>query len=156
MRVIIVIHGFYYRSGANATGCRHQVAQGERYLDLRQNPVLGESRLLYCVRYGAVEEFSTVATIPGHFDMGTFFADSLPPFFSFYCSGGSGFDGSEMLWHPIVLDRKTCVCLDRFCTYNVPIFSQATTVFARSTIIITHKTYRETFPTVSPPHLFTN
>jgi hypothetical protein len=33
----------YYRSGASATGCRHQVTLGgERYLDLRQNPVLGE------------------------------------------------------------------------------------------------------------------
>ncbi|KAI9440342.1 hypothetical protein H4582DRAFT_2055753 [Lactarius indigo] len=28
-------------SGGSATGCRHEVALGERYLDLRQNPVLG-------------------------------------------------------------------------------------------------------------------
>lgn len=37
---------FIYRSGASATGCRHQVVLGERYLDLRQNSVLGEARLL--------------------------------------------------------------------------------------------------------------
>ena len=30
-----------HRSGGNATGCRHEVTLGERYLDLRQNPVLG-------------------------------------------------------------------------------------------------------------------
>ena len=35
----------FYRSGASATGCRHQVTLGERYLDLHQNPVLGEERL---------------------------------------------------------------------------------------------------------------
>ncbi|KAH9004502.1 hypothetical protein EDB86DRAFT_1949946 [Lactarius hatsudake] len=29
-------------SGGSATGCRHEVALGERYLDLRQNPVLAE------------------------------------------------------------------------------------------------------------------
>ena len=29
--------------------------------------------LLYCVKYGAVGEFSTVATIPGHFDTGALF-----------------------------------------------------------------------------------
>jgi hypothetical protein len=40
---IVVITGiFFYRSGASATGCRHEVVLGERYLDLRQNPVLGE------------------------------------------------------------------------------------------------------------------
>ena len=33
-----------HRSGASATGCRHEVELGERYLDLRQNPVLGEAR----------------------------------------------------------------------------------------------------------------
>jgi len=33
-----------YRSGASATGCRHEVELGERYLDLRQNPVLGEAQ----------------------------------------------------------------------------------------------------------------
>ena len=33
-----------YRSGASATGCRHEVDLAERYLDLRQNPVLGEAR----------------------------------------------------------------------------------------------------------------
>ena len=33
-----------YRSGASATGCRHEVELGERYLNLRQNPVLGEAQ----------------------------------------------------------------------------------------------------------------
>jgi hypothetical protein len=31
-----------HRSGASATGCRHELDLGSRYLDLRQNPVLGE------------------------------------------------------------------------------------------------------------------
>ncbi|KAH9031360.1 hypothetical protein EDB85DRAFT_2146169 [Lactarius pseudohatsudake] len=34
--------GLIRRSGGSATGCRHEVALGERYLDLRQNPVLAE------------------------------------------------------------------------------------------------------------------
>jgi hypothetical protein len=38
---------FFYRSGASATGCRHQVKLGERYLDLHQNPVLGEFTSLH-------------------------------------------------------------------------------------------------------------
>ena len=38
----------YNRSGASATGCRHQVTLGERYLDLHQNPVLGEGGLPPC------------------------------------------------------------------------------------------------------------
>ena len=81
MRTVIVIHGFYYRSGANATGCRHQVAQGERYLDLRQNPVLGEARLPPLLSRIRCSGASTVAIIPDYFDMGDFFAYSLPPFF---------------------------------------------------------------------------
>jgi len=37
----------FYRSGASATGCRHEVELGEHYLDLRQNPVLGEGFPLF-------------------------------------------------------------------------------------------------------------
>ena len=39
---IVYPHFFLNRSGANATGCRHEIMLGERYLDLHQNPVLGE------------------------------------------------------------------------------------------------------------------
>jgi hypothetical protein len=35
---------YSHRSGASATGCRHEIELNDRYLDLRQNPVLGESQ----------------------------------------------------------------------------------------------------------------
>lgn len=44
----------FHRSGASATGCRHQLMLGESYLDLHQNPVLGERGCLmriYAVFY---------------------------------------------------------------------------------------------------------
>jgi hypothetical protein len=51
VQIRISIHRFYHRSGASATGCRHQVKLGERYLDLRQNPVLGEAAFYYYYNY---------------------------------------------------------------------------------------------------------
>jgi hypothetical protein len=38
---VLLVADPLHRSGGSATGCRHEVTLGERYLDLRQNPVLG-------------------------------------------------------------------------------------------------------------------
>jgi hypothetical protein len=35
---------YSHRSGANATGCHHEIELSETYLNLRQNSVLGESQ----------------------------------------------------------------------------------------------------------------
>ncbi|KAF8479564.1 amidohydrolase [Russula ochroleuca] len=46
-------------SGASATGCRHQVVLGERYLDLRQNPVLAEDMALAAQRCYGIPSYWT-------------------------------------------------------------------------------------------------
>lgn len=59
-----------FGSGASATGCRHQVTLGERYLDLHQNPVLAEELSLTAQRYYGIPSYWTEQPASASTDFG--------------------------------------------------------------------------------------
>jgi len=63
-----VVHCF--EAGATATGCRHEIALGERYLDLRQNSVLAEDMALTAQRCYDIPSYWTPQPAPASTDFG--------------------------------------------------------------------------------------
>ncbi|KAH9990559.1 hypothetical protein BJV77DRAFT_1123289 [Russula vinacea] len=71
-------------SGASATGCRHEVVLGERYLDLRQNPVLAEDLALAAQRCYGIPSYWTEQPASASTDFGnvSYSLPALHPIFS--------------------------------------------------------------------------
>ncbi|KAH9967481.1 hypothetical protein BC827DRAFT_1264286 [Russula dissimulans] len=63
-----VVHCF--EAGATATGCRHEIALGERYLDLRQNSVLADDMALTAQRCYGIPSYWTPQPAPASTDFG--------------------------------------------------------------------------------------
>ncbi|KAI9510511.1 hypothetical protein F5148DRAFT_1335385 [Russula earlei] len=57
-------------AGASATGCRHEIALGDRYLDLRQNPVLAEDMAVMAQRCYDIPSYRTQMPSPASTDFG--------------------------------------------------------------------------------------
>ncbi|KAN0129893.1 peptidase M20 domain containing protein [Lactarius tabidus] len=57
-------------SGGSATGCRHEVALGERYLDLHQNPVLAEDLSSTAQRCYGIPSYWSTSPAPASTDFG--------------------------------------------------------------------------------------
>ncbi|KAF8493198.1 hypothetical protein F5888DRAFT_1636684 [Russula emetica] len=71
-------------SGASATGCRHQVTLGERYLDLHQNTVLAEDLALTAQRCYGIPSYWTEQAASASTDFGnvSYALPALHPIFS--------------------------------------------------------------------------
>jgi len=59
-----------FEAGATATGCRHEIALGVRYLDLRQNPVLAEDMAQTAQRCYDIPSYWTLQPAPASTDFG--------------------------------------------------------------------------------------
>ncbi|KAI0299325.1 hypothetical protein BC826DRAFT_967166 [Russula brevipes] len=78
-------------SGASATGCRHEVHLGERYLDLHQNPVLAEDLALTAQRCYGISSYWAEQPASASTDFGniSYALPALHPIFSIPTPGGA-------------------------------------------------------------------